>query len=552
MSVSSSTISGNSSRRSGGISANTVTVNTSTISANNGGGISAQVDLTIDFSTIVGNFSRNGVGGVSGQNVNISNSIVAANRGTFADLESAESVIVEYSLIGDNRGTDLSEAALGSPDIRGNLIGGPESGIIDPRIAPLKDNGGPTFTHALLPGSPAIDAGNPLATAGGDDVSLHDQRGETFLRVASGHGAAVARIDMGAHERQYLTASFLGISSPTVTPVDDVTIRFTSAVNGFDLSDLKLSLNGGENLLTGDETLNSTDNQTFVLGGTTDATGAAGYYTLSLIVSESQIRTVDERPLDSDVSISWAMGRETLGLTVDTLTDEADGRIKDGDISLRDAINIAAPGETINFDVSLDGGTIRLTLGELLITRPLTIDATELANGLVIDSHENVRSPEGLEYGGGSPTFEIDDGNPFSDSRVAIRGLTLTGSHDDAIRSDETLSIESVWIVGNSFTGIETQGELTVSSSTISDNGGGIFGTNVTVNSSTVSENRATGIYAAYVTVNSSAISANDGGGITANNVKVDSSTISGNTTRGNGGGISSFPRDVKLQHNRE
>ena len=29
----------------------------------------------------------------------------------------------------------------------------------DPMLGPLQDNGGPTFTHALLTGSPAIDAG---------------------------------------------------------------------------------------------------------------------------------------------------------------------------------------------------------------------------------------------------------------------------------------------------------------------------------------------------------------------------------------------------------
>jgi hypothetical protein len=31
----------------------------------------------------------------------------------------------------------------------------------DPILGPLQDNGGPTFTHALLTGSPAINAGDP-------------------------------------------------------------------------------------------------------------------------------------------------------------------------------------------------------------------------------------------------------------------------------------------------------------------------------------------------------------------------------------------------------
>jgi hypothetical protein len=64
----------------------------------------------------------------------------------------------------------------------GNLVGA------DPLLAPLANNGGPTRTHALNAGSPAINAGsNPLSLP-------TDQRGPGFLRVA---GAAA---DMGAYE----------------------------------------------------------------------------------------------------------------------------------------------------------------------------------------------------------------------------------------------------------------------------------------------------------------------------------------------------------------
>jgi hypothetical protein len=48
--------------------------------------------------------------------------------------------------------------------------------------------------------------------------------------------------------------------------------------------------------------------------------------------------------------------RQMLSVTVDTLVDEADGSIVDGDVSLRDAIANATAGETINFAGQLDGG----------------------------------------------------------------------------------------------------------------------------------------------------------------------------------------------------
>jgi len=48
----------------------------------------------------------------------------------------------------------------------------------DPLLGPLQDNGGPTLTHALLPGSPAIDGGNPGGCTDNQGAQLAtDQRG---------------------------------------------------------------------------------------------------------------------------------------------------------------------------------------------------------------------------------------------------------------------------------------------------------------------------------------------------------------------------------------
>ena len=97
-----------------------------------------------------------------------------------------------YSLIGSNANSGLAAAPVGAPDANGNLIGGPAGPFIDPLLGPLVDNGGSTKTHALLVGSPAIDAGNPAAVAGAGGVPATDQRGEApFGRVFGG------RIDMG-------------------------------------------------------------------------------------------------------------------------------------------------------------------------------------------------------------------------------------------------------------------------------------------------------------------------------------------------------------------
>ncbi len=64
---------------------------------------------------------------------------------------------------------------------------------MNPLLGPLANNGGPTQTHALLAGSPAIDAGNPATPgSGGNACEATDQRG--YARPA---GLAC---DIGAYE----------------------------------------------------------------------------------------------------------------------------------------------------------------------------------------------------------------------------------------------------------------------------------------------------------------------------------------------------------------
>jgi len=269
--------------------------------------------------------------------------------------------------------------------------------------------------------------------------------------------------------------------------------------------------------------------------------------------------------------------RWLLAITVDTLIDEADGSIVDGDISLRDALARAPVGETIDFDASLDGGIIVLRLGELPVTNAIAIDATALPNGLTVDASGNDPTPD-RNNGDGSRIFIIDDGEDGIDSPVTIGGLTLTGGDvfrdGGAILTRETLSVTSSTISGNpamngggiwagdnvtitnstisgnstvgcSGGGIWASGNVSVTFSTISGNsakyGGGIWSSgDVTVSNSTISENSATyggGIRATSgnVTVTNSMISDNDGTGIRASR----EITLTGSTVSGSGLGIS-------------
>jgi subtilisin-like proprotein convertase family protein len=229
--ISDTTISGNTTRDSGGGIVvrslqvpGAATITNSTISGNaagaSGGGVFAEVNagstLTIRHSTITRNTADNdkdetGSGGgiflqgepniiEGGQNfgvVTLENTIVANNTdntGRAPEIDNTTTVnptpIARFNLIRDNTGSNL---ASGNPDMNGNRIGNSDSPI-NPLLGPLADNGGPTRTHALLFGSPAIDRGDQLAVAGIAPVPTFDQRGAPFSRVSGG------RLDIGAFE----------------------------------------------------------------------------------------------------------------------------------------------------------------------------------------------------------------------------------------------------------------------------------------------------------------------------------------------------------------
>jgi predicted outer membrane repeat protein len=86
----------------------------------------------------------------------------------------------------------------------------------DPRLAPLADNGGPTMTMALQPGSPLLDSGNPGTPDGsGARCASVDQRGQP-------RGGAAGPCDIGAFEAQPPPPT---TTPPSPTPTTPTTPR---------------------------------------------------------------------------------------------------------------------------------------------------------------------------------------------------------------------------------------------------------------------------------------------------------------------------------------
>jgi hypothetical protein len=218
--VTNSTISGNSANagfpagdRGGGISGqNGISIENSTISGNSaatiGGGIYGSL-VGIVNSTISGNSAGTSGGGIYefggfAGSLHVANSTISGNSagsggGSYNDQGQFEisNTILNAGASGENifndGGTVTSLGYNVSSDDGGGYLTGPGDQInTDPLLGPLQDNGGPTLTHALLPGSPAINASDPNFTP----PPFRDQRGPCFYRVFG------RRIDVGSVETQ--------------------------------------------------------------------------------------------------------------------------------------------------------------------------------------------------------------------------------------------------------------------------------------------------------------------------------------------------------------
>lgn len=192
LTISHSQITNNTANAGGGIfnKQGSLVVKNSTLNGNSalstGGGIfNFAGRLDISNSTVSSNsaaFQAGGIETMGAKPVTIRNSTITLNQGSGLNVEDG-SVKVWNSIIAGNSGSDLSGILDTSSSF--NLIGG------DPKLAPLANNGGLTQTHALLPGSPARNAGSNALILDGVDS---DQRGNRFPRIVS------EQVDIGAFE----------------------------------------------------------------------------------------------------------------------------------------------------------------------------------------------------------------------------------------------------------------------------------------------------------------------------------------------------------------
>ncbi|MCA8999964.1 MAG: VCBS repeat-containing protein, partial [Planctomycetaceae bacterium] len=193
-----------------------MTITNSTISgntANNGGSDDSVISngnngtLTIANSTITGNEASSAI---TGDGILLNNSIVAGNVADFSGTPTTEIDGTLNPSSSNNVVGDPASAGGLTHGKNGNIIGVGGAGRLDIHtvlITTLGNNGGPTRTHALIPGSPAINAGsNALAVDFAKIPLAFDQRGMGFARIQN------STVDIGAFESNLTPPSTLTLT----------------------------------------------------------------------------------------------------------------------------------------------------------------------------------------------------------------------------------------------------------------------------------------------------------------------------------------------------
>ncbi len=254
------------------------------------------------------------------------------------------------------------------------------------------------------------------------------------------------------------------------------------------------------------------------------------------------------------------------GTVVTTVTDEDNGTLGGGSgISLREAVKYSPAGDTITFAPALSGLTMRLTLGELLITQSLTIDGSSLPVRLTLSGDKSGNGKTSDD----TTVFRVGPGTIVLDSLIISGGHNAQGGGIISSIDTTNLTVKKCHFTGNTARGVggaiyfsKSSGAgtplLTLLNSTFTGNsavleGGSIYATQpLQIQSCSFSGNSGRRGGVIYMQASSGPTSAfkdsvftgnsatADGGAIYLGNgaILLERSTVDGNSAIFNGGGV--------------
>ncbi len=420
----------------------------------NGGAIRTHLDhCTLSGNTATGDYGG-GLMNYNGTTTMVhctvsSNTAPAGNgSGIASSGDAATETIVEKSIVAGNTNSDVDyvlvsfnnsfTSAGGNVIGTGNALGdfGLSGDVTNstPLLAALANNGGPTMTHALLPGSPALDR-----AAG--SISTADQRGVSIFGVA----------DSGAFEVEASsTFSFFhdGYTATEGRPIECLILRKGNFRGSARVRLITVSGTAG----TSDYTVRPDSPESEVVFADGETSKVVLVYPLLDSVVEGpasevfNLRLVSPSlgtPADIKVFISDSF-------LVTNTNDDGPGSLR---ATIKAADSLAGANRTVQFAPALNGKTI--TLGSEIVINgndAVTIDASSLPAGISIDGSGYTR------------LFDVASGK-----KLTLRAMTLTGGNGAGAQANgnggaihthasSTLTLERCTLSGNSISSTATTG----------------------------------------------------------------------------------------------
>jgi hypothetical protein len=436
------------------------------------------------------------------------NTIVAGNfKGSGADVPATADDIQGTGPVDSNSAYNL----IGTGGAGGLTAGSPnfnQVNVSNPGLGPLQNNGGPTQTHALLDGSPAIDAGDDFSA-----TPTTDQRGfnrpvdiPEVTNVADGS-------DIGSFET--------GNHAPAITaPGEQVTNEDTELVfssgngNQISISDIDAGSNPVQVTLTvtnGTVSLASIEDLTFSAGdGVNDATMTftgtvsdinAALNGLVFIPAPNYNGPASIEIITNDLGNTGAGGPQsdtrTVNITVEAVNDAPVTNSEGYSTNENTTLNVAAPGVLAN-DTDIDSPTLTAVLVSTTSNGALTLNAngsfsyTPQAGFSGTDSF-TYRANDGIANGnvttvtinvneGGALAFSSATYNVNENGGTASITITRTGG-----------SAGTATVLFSTSNGTATASDYTPVSTTVTFTDGDVSETvNITINDDLLNEGNET------------------------------------------------------------
>jgi hypothetical protein len=552
------TVSGNTATFGGGIyNTGTLTLSQATVSSNTGGGIYnaggtrlGSGNLKLTQATVSGNTAttRDGGGIVSySGTLVISQTTISGNTarsgGGIARFDGGTLTMSNSLIVGNSATTNNEIRGAITTNQGGNLTAIPNGSTISNILAPLASNGGPTQTHELVVGSPAINRGvtaNTPADALDLDGDLNITEPVPFDQRGVGFARQIDIVDMGAIE----FGSTISLAATDEIAAEEAsntaTFTFTRS-NSIGALTVNYVTDDSSTASASDYTLSGTAGQVTFADGSSTAT----------VTLTATVETLNSSEIAETLSLSIAPGSGYIIGTPDTVTatiaqngfivvntnDAGEGSLR---LAILNSNGIVGP-ETITFEGETFTNATAYVIDIQSQLPAFTGETTVMGPGA---DKLTIRRPSTAtsEY----RIMQVDTG-----ANVTVSGVTITGGRDlsgGGILNRGTLTLIQAAVSGNAATsgpggGINNSRTLTLIQTVVSGNGstsgsgGGVYNVDtLLLIQTTISGNTAFSL----------------GGGIQnlGFTLRLIQSTVSGNTAAsGRGGGISSLTRPLTLSN---